>query len=58
MRVHATVRWSAPTSPEKPIDAHRATGHFTPGVNTITAELRFNDDGDLVDLVSDDRAAG
>jgi hypothetical protein len=42
----------------EPIDAHRATGHFTLGANTITAELRFDDDGDLVDFASDDRAAG
>lgn len=49
--VFADVTW-------EPIDAHRATGHFTLGVNTVTAELRFDDDGDLVDFVSDDRAAG
>ena len=49
--VFADVSW-------EPIDAHRAIGHFTLGVNTITAELRFDDDGDLVDFVSDDRAAG
>jgi hypothetical protein len=42
----------------EPIDSHRVTGHFTLGVNTITAELIFDDDGDLVDFVSDDRAAG
>jgi hypothetical protein len=48
--VFADVTW-------QPIDAHRAVGHFTLGVNTITAELKFNDDGDLVDFVSEDRAA-
>lgn len=41
----------------RPVDAHRAVGRFTLGVNTVTAELRFDDDGDLVDFVSDDRAA-
>jgi len=49
--VFADVTW-------EPIDEHRAVGSFTLGVNTITAELRFDDDGDLVDFVSDDRAAG
>ena len=49
--VTADVAW-------EPVDARRAIGHFTLGVNTITAELRFDDDGDLVDFVSDDRAAG
>ncbi|MHA6781922.1 DUF6544 family protein [Pseudonocardia saturnea] len=48
--VGADVAW-------QPVDAHRAVGRFTLGVNTITAELRFDDDGDLVDFVSDDRAA-
>jgi hypothetical protein len=49
--VCADVTW-------QPVDAHRAGARFTLGVNTITAELRFDDDGDLVDFVSDDRAAG
>jgi len=49
--VFADVTW-------EPIDEHRVTGHFTLGVNTITAELRFDDDGDLLDFVSDDRGAG
>jgi hypothetical protein len=48
--IRADVTW-------EPIDAHRALGHFTVGVNTITAELIFDDHGDLVDFVSDDRAA-
>jgi hypothetical protein len=48
--VCADVTW-------QPVDAHRAVGRFTLGVNTITAELRFDDDGDLVDFVSEDRAA-
>ena len=41
----------------QPIDAHRVTAHFTTGGNTITADLRFDDDGDLIDFASDDRAA-
>lgn len=41
----------------QPVDAHRAVGRFTLGTDTVTAELRFDDDGDLVDFVSDDRAA-
>ena len=49
--VYADATW-------QPVDAHRAIGHFTLGVNTITAELIFDDAGDLVDFVSDDRAAG
>ncbi len=44
------IRW-------EPIDAHAATAHFTLGINTIAAELRFDDNGDLVDFVSDDRNA-
>lgn len=48
--VDADVAW-------QPVDAHRAVGRFTLGAHTITAELRFDDDGDLVDFVSDDRAA-
>ncbi len=38
-------------------DERTAIGHFRLGANTISAELRFNDDGDLADFVSDDRAA-
>lgn len=48
--VDADVAW-------RPVDAHRAVGRFTLGADTVTAELRFDDDGDLVDFVSDDRAA-
>lgn len=49
--VSADVTW-------QPGDAHSAVGRFTVGTDIITAELRFDDDGDLVDFVSDDRAAG
>lgn len=40
-----------------PVDAFTATAHFNLLANTVTAELRFDDDGDLVDFVSDDRSA-
>ena len=49
--IMADVTWQA-------VDAHRTIGQFTLGVNTISAELRFDDDGDLVDFISDDRATG
>jgi hypothetical protein len=42
----------------QPIDAHRAAGRFTLGANTVAAELTFDDDGDLIDFSSDDRAQG
>lgn len=38
-----------------PIDAHAALAHFTLGVNTVTAELQFNDLGELIDFVADGR---
>jgi hypothetical protein len=41
-----------------PIDAHSARAHFTLHANTITADLRFNELGELVDFISDDRSAG
>lgn len=41
----------------EPIDKHAATAHFSLGVNTVTAELRFDDLGDLVDFVADGRGA-
>ncbi|MFM9921277.1 DUF6544 family protein [Lacisediminihabitans sp. H27-G8] len=41
----------------EPIDDHRATAHFTLGANTITAQLRFDDLGDLIDFVADGRGA-
>ena len=39
------------------IDAHRVRGAFTSGAHTVTAELVFDDAGELVDWVSDDRLA-
>jgi len=39
------------------IDSGAAAARFTLGDNTVAAELRFDDSGDLVDFVSDDRSA-
>jgi hypothetical protein len=46
--VDAPVRWTA-------IDAHHVHGVFTNGAQTVSAELTFDDDGDLIDFVSEDR---
>ncbi|MDQ2709770.1 MAG: hypothetical protein M3Z25_20025 [Actinomycetota bacterium] len=51
---------SALVSPDiswEPIDERAAAAHFTLGVNTVAAELRFDDSGDLVDFVADGRSA-
>ena len=48
--VDAPVAWQA-------LDGHRVRGSYTNGRNTVTAELIFNDDHELVDFVSDDRSA-
>jgi hypothetical protein len=37
------------------IDAHRSRARFTNAGHTIHAELSFNDAGEMVDFVSDDR---
>lgn len=47
----------SPTIAWQPIDDHAARASFTLGANTISAELRFDDAGELVDFVSDDRGA-
>ncbi|MEO7125150.1 MAG: DUF6544 family protein [Nakamurella sp.] len=39
------------------IDDNHVRGTYTYGENTITAELTFNDDHQLIDFVSDDRGA-
>ncbi|QNK81594.1 DUF6544 family protein [Nakamurella sp. PAMC28650] len=39
------------------IDNHRVTACFTLGMNTVSAELHFDDGGDLVDFVADGRGA-
>jgi len=41
----------------EPIDAHRARARFTLRGNAVAAELLFNDQAELVDFTSDDRAA-
>lgn len=46
--VDAPVQWTA-------VDAQRVRGVFTNGGQSVTAELTFNEAGDLVDFVSDDR---
>jgi hypothetical protein len=40
------------------VDAHRVKARFTLRANQISAELLFNDAGELVDFASDDRLAG
>jgi hypothetical protein len=50
MLLDDSIRW-------EPIDAHAARAHYTRGNETITADLRFNDAGELVDFLSDDRSA-
>lgn len=40
-----------------PVDTVTAVAHFTLGPNTVSAELRFDPDGCLVDFLSDDRAS-
>lgn len=44
----APIRW-------EPVDARTARGVFTRGSVAVSAELRFNEAGELVDFVSDDR---
>lgn len=38
------------------LDKRRVRGAYTYGANTVTADLAFNDEHDLVDFVSDDRS--
>lgn len=45
------VRWEPET------EARRARAHYTRGVEIVTADLSFDEAGDLVDFVSDDRSA-
>jgi hypothetical protein len=47
--IDAPVTWRS-------IDAHRVRGEFTNGPHTVSAELVFNDDDELIDFVSDDRS--
>jgi hypothetical protein len=46
--VDAPVRWSA-------VDANHVRGTFTDGAQTVSAELTFDSEHDLVDFVSEDR---
>jgi hypothetical protein len=46
--VDARVTWY-------PVDDHHARGAFTNGAHTVSAELAFDDDHELVDFVSEDR---
>lgn len=46
--VDAPIVWSS-------IDAHHVHGVFTDGDQTVSADLTFNDEHDLVDFVSEDR---
>jgi hypothetical protein len=46
--VDAPVRWTA-------VDAQNVRGVFTNASQAVTAELTFNEAGDVVDFVSDDR---
>ena len=46
--VDAPITWRG-------IDTHRVLGTYTEGPHSVSAELVFNDDDDLVDFVSDDR---
>jgi hypothetical protein len=47
--VDAPVTWQT-------LDGHHVRGTYTIGENTVTAELTFDDDHELVDFVSDDRS--
>ncbi len=38
-------------------EGRRVRGRFTRGAHTVTAELVFDDDGDLIDFISDDRSS-
>ena len=49
MLIDRSIRW-------EPIDAKSARGFFTRGAETVSAELRFDDKGEFVDFLSDDRS--
>jgi hypothetical protein len=48
--IDPAIRW-------EPIDGQSARAHYTVGSNTISAVLTFNEAGELVNFVSDDRLA-
>lgn len=49
--VSASIAW-------EPVDSRTARARYTQGANTISAELTFNDAGELIDFGSDDRSIG
>ncbi len=46
----------SPSITWEPIDAHAVRARFVLRANTISAELHFNDQAELVDFISDDRS--
>ena len=50
MLIDPSIQWET-------MDAHAARARYTRGTETISAELRFNEAGELVDFMSDDRLA-
>ncbi len=48
--IDARIKWTA-------IDSFSASANFTNGINKITATLYFNEQGQLVNFISDDRYA-
>jgi len=46
--IDAPITWQT-------LDEHHVRGTFSNGAHTVTAELVFNDDHDLIDFISDDR---
>ncbi|MFZ5440590.1 MAG: DUF6544 family protein [Myxococcota bacterium] len=51
----APARLLDPSITWEPIDATHARAHFTRGAQRVSAELVFNEQGELIDFVSDDR---
>jgi hypothetical protein len=47
--IDAPITWQA-------LDPHRVRAEFTNGAHTVSAELVFNDEHELIDFVSDDRS--
>jgi hypothetical protein len=48
--IDPAIRWET-------VDERTARAHYTVGPNTVSAVLSFNDAGEWVDFVSDDRSA-
>lgn len=48
MLLDRSIRW-------EPMEAKSARGIFTRGAETVSAELRFDEKGELIDFISDDR---